>query len=157
MNYPPNNVVFVNAQPKQYDIQSHFGMFPGERLLYHTEMKTGCCQGGNNYYTSVTDTRYVVRNEEFVCCGCCCQRPYLDTCIYLNDITELREVRGDNGCCIRCCQNCWPCLCCCRLMISKRLQFRGTFGSHTIHIYGKDRPDFELMITEAIARHKLLN
>jgi hypothetical protein len=157
MNYPPNNVVFVNAQPKQYDIHSNFGMFPGERLLYHGEMETGYCEGSSHYYTSVTDTRYVSRNVQFICC---CQQPVIDTCIYLNDITELREVRGDtacsNWCCEDCCQ-CWPCLCCCRLMIPKRLQFRGSFGSHTTHIYRNDQADFELMITEAIAQHKLLN
>ncbi len=105
----------------------------------------------------VTDTRYVSRNVQFICC---CEQPVMDTCIYLNDITELREVRGDtacsNLCCEDCCQ-CWPCLCCCRLMIPKRLQFRGSFGSHTTHIYRNDQADFELMITEAIAQHKLLN
>ena len=160
MAYPPSNLAFVIDQPKRYDIHSNFGMYPGERLLYHGEMKAGCCKIGNHYYTTVTNTRYVARNEQFVCCGCCCKRPYIDTCIYLRDIAEVRETREDIGCCISCCEyccSCCACLCCCCFMIPKRLQFRGAFGSHTVHLYGKDTPDFELMINEAIAQHKLLN
>lgn len=160
MSYPPSSLAFVTTQPKQYEIRSNFGMFPGERLLFHTEMKTGCCQIGDRYYTSVTDTRYVARREECICCGCCCKQPYNDTCIYLRDIAELREERKDTDCCYWYCKYCCvccSCLCCCQLMIPKRLQFYGSFGHHTIHIYGKDTPDFELMISEAIAQHKLPN
>lgn len=161
MTYPPPTAqAFVTTQPKQYDIHSNFGMFPGERLLYHGDMQTGCCQLGDRYYTSVTDIRYVARREEFICCTCCCTSPYQDTCIYLRDIAELREERNDKGCCnclTKYCCGCCTCLCCCQLMIPKQLRFYGAFGHHTIHIYGKDQPDFELMISEAIGQHKLLN
>lgn len=148
---------FVRAQPKQYDIQSNFGMFPGERLIYHGEMKTGCCKLGDQYYTSVTDVRYVARREICICCGCCCKRPYIDQCIYLNDIAQLHETQDTLRCCPWCCTHCDCLTCCCPCSLAKYLELRGAFGRHTIHIYGKDVPDFEFMITEAIAQHKLLN
>ncbi|CAF2935421.1 unnamed protein product [Rotaria sp. Silwood2] len=151
MTYPPNAPI-VTSQPQQYDIQSNFGMFPGERLLYHCELKTGCCQLGDVYYTSLTDTRYVSRIEFCICCGCCCKKPYTDTSIYLRDVAELREVTDNRCYCKFCTNGCWTCCCCC--MITKRLQLRGSFGSHIIRIHGKDTSDFESMITEAIAKHK---
>jgi hypothetical protein len=164
MAYPlPPTVAFVTAQPKQYDINCNFGMFLGERLLYHTKMNTGCCKiacCGNIFYTSVTDARFIERREQCICCGCCCKRPTLDTCIYFRDISELRETREGICCCQTCCELSFrlcPELCWCRCMLPKRLQLRGTFLTHTIHIYSPDLPDFELMITEAIAQHKLLN
>jgi len=135
MTHPPN-VAFITAQPQQYNIHSNFGMFPGERLLYHTKMKTGCCKRGDHYITSVTDTRYVVRKEPSVCC--CCKRSYMDTCIYLKDIAQLDEIQHG--------------ICC----ATKRLQLYGSFGSHIIHIDDKEISDFELLITEAIAQHKLI-
>jgi hypothetical protein len=155
MAYPPK-VGFITGQPQQYDIHSNFGMFPGERLLFHCEMKTGCCKLGDTYYTSVTDTRYVARREECICCGCCCKKPHTDHCIYLHDIAQLQEVR-DNVCCIYGCGCCSCLCCCCQNLTSKRLQLRGAFGSQLIYINGTDKPDFEGMITEAIAQHKLPN
>ena len=158
MSYPTNGLAFVTAQPKQYEIHSNFGMFPGERLLYHGDMQTGCCRLGDRYYTSVTDTRYIARKDEFICCNCCCKRPYQDTCIYLRDIAELREERKATGGCLDFCSKCCcGCLCGCKCIIPKQLRMYGTFGQHTIHIYGKERPDFELMISEAIGQHKLVN
>ncbi len=85
MAYPPQ-VSFVTSQPKQYDIRSNFTMFSGERLLYHGDMKTGCCELGDIYYTSVTDTRYIERNEQYICWDCFDERPHIETCIYLRDI-----------------------------------------------------------------------
>ncbi|CAF1129388.1 unnamed protein product [Rotaria sordida] len=156
MAYPPALSPFVTSQPRQYDIQSNFGMFPGERLFYHCELKTGCCQLGDVYHTSLTDTRYVSRIEFCIFCGCCCKRPYNDTSIYLRDVSELRQVT--NNPCYRqfCTHECCTCCCCC-CVITKRLQLRGSFGSHVVHIHRKDESDFESMITEAIAQHKLPN
>jgi hypothetical protein len=169
MAYPsPSNMGIVITQPKQYDIRSNFGMYPGERLLFHCKLETGCCKLGDTYYTSVTDTRYVSRVEQFICCGCCCKRPSSDKCIYLRDIAELDEVRDGfycwdwccdcwcNWCCKHLLNNCF-CLCCCCPLLPKRLQLRGAFGTHTIRIHGNDVPDFEFMLTEAIAQHKLPN
>ncbi len=157
LTYPPNTA-FVTGQPKQYDIHSNFGMFAGERLLYHSKMKSGCCKLGDTYHTSVTDTRYVARTEHWVCCDCCFKRPHSDSCIYLNDISELHEVRDAICCENRCstffCHLC-TCLYCCRCLVHKRLQLCGSFGSHTVHIDGKDIADFELMFTEVIGQHKL--
>lgn len=142
MTYPPPNTVFVSAQPKQYDIQSHFGMYPGENLLYHNEMRTGCFNLGDHHLTSVTDIRLIIRRKEFVCCLCCCARPTKDTCIYLQDIGQVKEIQGT----CRCCQICFP----------KRLQVRGAFGQENICLQKTDLPDFEFMIGEAIGRHKLV-
>ena len=152
MAYLPH-VGTVTSQPKQYDIHSNFGMFPGERLLYHSELKTGCCQLDDWYFTSVTDLRYIARKEFCICCGCCAERPYDDICIYLSDVAELQEVREGTGCCQGCRLDC--CSCCCFCMTSKHLQLRGSFGSHVIHIPDTDRSDFEVLMAEAIGRHKL--
>jgi hypothetical protein len=137
MTYPPP-LAFVTAQPKQYDIHSNFGMFPGERLIYHGEMQTGCCKLGDKYYTSVTDVRYIARREVCVCCGCCCKRPYIDQCIFLNDIAQVYETRDAICWCFRGCDVCCDCVCCCPCFLPKHLQLHGTFGNHMIHIYGKD-------------------
>jgi hypothetical protein len=168
--YPPHTA-FISAQPKQYDIHSNFGMFPGEHLLYHSEMQTGCCDIGDTYFTSVTDTRYVARAEICVCCGCCCKRPQDDTCIYLEDVAQLREVKKCPNCvaclcciCMSCNRkdvedddDCVACRFCCLCLMSKKLQLRGSFGSHTVQIRSEDRADFELMMTEAVAQRKRLN
>ncbi|CAF3493097.1 unnamed protein product [Rotaria sp. Silwood1] len=144
----------VISQPQQYDIQSNFAMFSGERLLYHCEEKTGCCQLGDAYYTSLTDIRYVSRVELCIFCGCCCDRPYNDTSIYLRDVAEVREVR-DNCCsCEFFTNGCWTCCCCCCLT-TKRLQLRGSFGSHMVYMGYKDTSEFETVIAEAVAQHKL--
>lgn len=151
---PPPTLPIVTAQPTQFDIRSNFGMFPGERLLYHGETKTGCCGLGDDHIITVTDIRYVGRTEICVCCGCCCKKPYRDHCIYLHDIAQLHEVR-EGACCCKChtCQ--WLICCCCCCMTTKRLQLRGSFGTQLIYILGKETSEFETMLTEAIAQHKL--
>lgn len=149
----------VQKQPTQDDIHSNFKMFPGETLLFTSKMKTGCCNLGDVYFTSLTDTRYVARREQFVCCFCCCEKPYSESCIYLHDVAELREQR------LTCCASnpfwnciCGPCSClCCCWAPTKYFQLVGPFGTHMIHIYGKDVPHFETIIAEATAKQKVSN
>lgn len=150
----------VQQQPIQDEIHSNFKMFPGENLLFRSKMKTGCCKLGDTYFTSLTDTRYVARREQFICCYCCCARPYSESCIYLHDIAELREERlicGSSNPWWNCiCAPC-SCFCCCFGAPTKRLELVGSFGSHLIHIYGKDIPDFETTIAGATAKQKVSN
>ncbi|CAF3299141.1 unnamed protein product [Rotaria socialis] len=151
-----SNVPFVTSQPTQFDIHSNFGMFPGERLLYHCEMKTGCCGLGDHHTTSLTDTRYIGRTKFYVCCGCCCKKPYNDHCIYLRDVARIDEVRTRACCCKFCTEECILCCCCC-FMSTKRLRLSGSFGSQLIYISDKETSEFESMITETIAQYKLPN
>lgn len=153
MNYPPNGAV-VTSQPTQYDIHSNFAMFPGERLLYHCRFNSGCCDLGDDYYISLSDTRFVARKEICVCCGCCFKRPFIDRSIYLHDIAQLEE-RYDGTVCCECCGNgiCKFCCCCCATY--KRLRLHGSFGTHLILMDTRDLPDFQFLITSAIAQHKL--
>lgn len=148
MAYPTPNAAFISAQPKQYDIQSNFGMYPGESLLYHNEMRTGCLNLGDHYWTSVTDIRLIIRRKECICCLCCCTSPTKDFCIYLQDIGQVKEIQGNCNCC--------ECLFCCRMCCPKRLQVQGIFGQETIYLKKQDISDFEFMIGEAIGRHKLV-
>ena len=89
MALAPTGLV-IAKQPKQYDIHSNFGMFSGERLLYHNIMKNECCGCGNRHFVSVTDIRYITRHEK-VCCWC--NQISLDNCIYLSDISQINEVQ----------------------------------------------------------------
>ena len=138
-------------------IHSNFRLFPEENVLFQSKLETGCCKLGDTYYTTVTNTRFVSRKEEFVCCNCWGERPYSDQCIYLHDIAELREEKqtcGSSKSLWKLC--CGPCLClCCCCIGPKLLQLRGSFGTQLIHIVGPDVPTFETLMTEAIAKQKL--
>lgn len=148
----------ISLQPSDYNIRSNFKMFPGEKCMFESKVKVCCCCCGPTYYTTVTDTRYVSRREDFVCCG---PKPYAESCIYLQDIAELQEKKelccSKNLLCRTFCQPLFQTGCCCLACCCvgrKILRFRGSFGFHDVQIVGKDIPTFETMIARLIAEQK---
>jgi hypothetical protein len=144
---------YITKQPRDYDIHNSFGLMGNEHLLRTWTFKEGTCGCTGSYYTTLTDTRLLLRFEDTACCSCCGEASHIDASIFLRDIAEMRESRDGQDCCSRACSTC--CGCCCHS--PKHLELRGSFGTEILHVSHGDMPKVQIEIPAAIGNHKLVS
>lgn len=110
----------------------------------------------------MTDIRLLTRYEEYICCESCSEPSRTDSAIFLRDIDQMRECRGEQPSCfflvwitLICI---WPCyivrrICCPK---PKCLEIFGSFGSEIMRIKREDMPVAQVDISTAIINSKLV-
>lgn len=144
---------YITKQPRDQDIHNSFGLMGNEHLLRTWVFKEGSCGCSGSHYTTLTDTRLLLRAEDTTCCSCCCAAGHNDASIFLRDIAEMRESTEGQDCCARMCCKC--CSCCCST--PKYMELRGTFGSEILHVSKTDMAKVQIEIPAAIGNHKLVS
>lgn len=146
---------YIRKQP--FDIRNSFGLMGNENLVRVWEYREETCSCSGSYYTTLTDTRLLLRSEDTKCCTCCSEPKHADASIFLRDIAEIRESRDSQNCCVRCCPTC--CCACCNSCcnIAQYLEVRGTFGKEILHLSKQDMPRVQIEIPAAIGNHKLVS
>lgn len=142
---------YIRKQP--YDIHNSFGLMGNENLLRTWEYREDSCSCAGSYYTTLTDTRLLLRAEDTKCCTCCSEPKHADASIFLRDIAEMRESRESQDCCTRCCPAC--CSCCCNT--AQYMEVRGTFGKEILHVSKEDLTKIQVEIPAAVGNHKLVS
>jgi hypothetical protein len=144
---------YITKQPRDYEIHNSFGLMGNENLLRTWTFKEGACGCTGSYYTTLTDTRLLMRAEDSTCCSCCCPPTHADASIFLRDIAEMRESTENQDCCAHLCGKC--CSCCCHG--PKFIELRGSFGTEILHVSKEDTPKVQVEIPAAIGNHKLVS
>ena len=146
---------YVTSQPRPQDLHNTFDLMGNENFLRSWKFEEKSCGCTDSYYTTLTDTRLLLRSEDTTCCSCCCEPNHTDSAIFLRDIAEMREITDATDCCTSCWAKCCPCCSCCR--VPKFIEIRGSFGQKEIYL---DKPDFakaQVEIPAAIGNHKLVS
>ncbi|CAF1124874.1 unnamed protein product [Adineta ricciae] len=116
----------------------------------------------NGYYTVLTDIRLLTRYQEYVCCAGCSEPSHTDSAIFLHDIDQMRECRGEQPTfffllwiTLICA---WPCYAVRRVFCPKPkcLEVFGSFGSEVIRIKKEDMPVAQVDISTAVINTKLV-
>ncbi|CAF0728985.1 unnamed protein product [Adineta steineri] len=141
--------VYVTKQPQNKDIYNGFGLMGNENFLQSWIFKEGTCGCTGSYYTTLTDTRLLLRTEDTKCCSCCCEQNYNDASIFLRDIAEMRESTESHDCCSFFCGKCCS--------GPKYMELRGSFGSEILHISKLDMLNAQMEIPAAIGNCKLVS
>src|SRR4051794_15454976 len=107
---------YITRQPRDQDIHNSFGLMGNENLLRIWTYQEGTCGCAGSYYTTLTDTRLLLRAEDTGCCTCCGEPTHSDASIFLRDIAEMRESTDAQDCGSRLCAKCCGCCAgrCCR-------------------------------------------
>jgi len=145
---------YVTSQPLDQNIHNSFALMGNEHLLRTWIFKEGTCDCSGSYYTTLTDTRLLLRSRDTGCCQCCSEPTHIDSSIFLRDIAEMRESNRGRDCCSRYCV-CGCCGCCCTT--PKYMELKGTFGSEVLHVSKEDMPRAQVEIPAAIGNHKLVS
>jgi hypothetical protein len=150
---------YITKQPRNQnqDIHNSFSLMGNEHHLRTWIFKEGTCECTGSYYTTLTDTRLLLRFEDSTCCKCCSSEAnHHDASIFLRDIAEMREsTQGRDSCAHSCGKCCGCCGCCCNT--PKYMELRGTFGSEILHVSKEDMPKAQVEIPAAIGNHKLVS
>jgi hypothetical protein len=142
--------IHITQQPPDLDISNSFSLMGNEKFLHTWTFEELVCGCGGTYYTTLTDTRLLLRSEEVNRYNCCCKSSRTDKSIFLRDISEMRESRETRNCCSSLCTNC------CRRE-QKSIEIRGTFGSEILHIPQTEMDNLQIEIPAAIGNHKLVS
>lgn len=146
--------VYITKQPTNpSNVHNSFRLLGNENLLHSWVFTEGSCGCTGSYYTTLTDTRLLLRSEDTKCCGCCCNPSYTDAAIFLRDIAEMRESTEAQDCCSRSLSKC--CFCC--VNNPKFMELRGSFGSEILHLSMFDMLNAQMEIPAAIGNHKLVS
>lgn len=147
---------YIARQPRDYDIHNSFTLMGNEHFLRSWLLEEEGCGCADSHYTTLTDTRLLLRSMNTKCCSCCCEPGHIDTSIFLRDIAVIREATETQDCCSRSCNACCGCCtCCCRK--EKFIEVRGSFGSEKIHVAQTDLVKVQNEIPAAIGNHKLVS
>ncbi|CAF1066238.1 unnamed protein product [Rotaria sordida] len=151
-------------QPQSYfrPINNSFNLLPSEKVYREWEYRDnlGCCN--NAYYTALTDIRLLTRYEEHMCCANCSEPSHTDSAIFLRDIDQMRESRGEQPTfffllwiTLICA---WPCYVVRRIFCPKPkcLEIFGSFGSEMVRIKREDMPVAQVDISTAVINSKLV-
>ncbi|CAF3046073.1 unnamed protein product [Rotaria sp. Silwood2] len=161
----PNSPARIQTQqPQAYfrPINNSFNLLPSEKVYrewdYHDNMC--CCNNAN--YTALTDIRLLTRYEENICSENCSEPSHTDSAIFLRDIDQMRECRGEQPSfffllwiTLVCA---WPCYVIRRVFCPKPkcLEIFGSFGSEMVRIKREDMPVAQVDISTAVINSKLV-
>ncbi|CAF1277848.1 unnamed protein product [Adineta ricciae] len=143
-------------------ISNSFGLLPSEKVYREWDYKDNVCCCSNGYYTVLTDIRLLTRYQEYVCCAGCSEPSHTDSAIFLHDIDQMRECRGEQPTfffllwiTLICA---WPCYAVRRVFCPKPkcLEVFGSFGSEVIRIKKEDMPVAQVDISTAVINTKLV-
>ncbi|CAF3975304.1 unnamed protein product [Adineta steineri] len=152
-------------QPQQAylrPINNSFALLPSEKVYREWEYKDNLCCCNNGYYTVLTDIRLLTRYQEYMCCGGCSDPAHTDSAIFLHNIDQMRECRGEQPTfffllwmTLICA---WPCYVVRRIFCPKPkcLEVFGSFGSEMIRFDKDDMPIAQVDISTAIINTKLV-
>ncbi|CAF3520633.1 unnamed protein product [Rotaria sp. Silwood1] len=150
---------YVTKQPRDSEIHNSFALMGNEHFIRSWEMREESCDCSGSHYTTLTDTRLLLRTMDTTCCSCCCEPGHIDASIFLRDIAEIRETTERQDCCsslcTKCCGCCGCCNCCCDT--KKYLEVRGVFGSEILHVSKGEMLKLQSEIPAAIGNHKLVS
>ena len=147
---------YIRKQPRDQDVHNSFGLMGNENLLRTWVLEEGRCGCSGSHYTSLTDTRVLLRAEDTTCCRCCGEANHTDASIFLRDIAEMRETTDSGDCCSNGCCTC--CGCCAGSSSSRKfMELRGTFGTEILHVSKEDMLKVQVEIPAAIGNHKLVS
>jgi len=119
-----------------------------------------CCCCDNSYHTVLTDIRLVTRYQEYVCCTCCSEPSHTDSAIFLRDIDQMRECRGEQPTfffllwiTLTCA---WPCYVLRRVFCPKPkcLEVFGKFGSELVRLKTEDMSMAQVDLSIAVINSK---
>jgi hypothetical protein len=144
---------YITKQPRDHDIHNSFGLMGNENHLRTWVFQEGTCGCTGSHYTTLTDTRLLLRSVDTECCRCCGEATHTDASIFLRDIAEMRESTESKDCCAHLCGKC--CGCCCR--VPKYMELRGSFGTEILHVSQEDMTKAQVEIPAAIGNHKLVS
>ena len=135
-------------------------MISGEKIYREWDYTDGICCCDNKYHTVLTDIRLLTRYQEYVCCTICIDPSHTDSAIYLNDISQMRECRGEQPTfffllwiTLICA---WPCYVIRRIFCPKPkcLEIFGSFGSDLIRLKKEDMVMAQVDVSIAVINSK---
>ncbi|CAF2709748.1 unnamed protein product [Rotaria sp. Silwood2] len=150
---------YITKQPRDVEIHNTFALMGNEHFIRSWATTEGTCDCSGSYYTTLTDTRLLLRSMDTTCCSCCCEPGHMDVSIFLRDIAEIRESSDNEDCCSCCCTKCCACCGCCKRYCGgkKYLEIRGVFGSEILHVSKADILKLQSEIPAAVGNHKLVS
>ncbi|CAF0897952.1 unnamed protein product [Rotaria sp. Silwood1] len=151
-------------QPQAYfrPINNSFNLLPSEKVYREWEYHDNLCCCNNAYYTALTDIRLLTRYEENICSENCSEPSHTDSAIFLRDIDQMRECRGEQPTfffllwiTLICA---WPCYVIRRVFCPKpkSLEIFGSFGSEIVRVKREDMPVAQVDLSTAVINSKLV-
>lgn len=143
-------------------VNNSFNLLPSEKVYREWDYHDSLCFCNNAYFTTLTDIRLLTRYQEYVCCASCSEPSHTDSAIFLRDIDQMRECRGEQPTfffllwiTLICA---WPCYVVRRIFCPrpKCLEAFGSFGSEIIRIKKEDMPVAQVDISTAVINSKLV-
>ena len=142
----------VRIQPHPEPVQNSFALMGNEKFLYDWEAELGCCWFKKHYFSTLTDTRLLLREEISSGCCCCVKQIPLDSSIFLRDIVQMEEVSSnhpvDSSACTGCCDSFSDTMKC--------LELKGAFGTEKVYGTSEDIKLAQIEIPAATGNHKLV-
>lgn len=155
----------INQQPKVYHrpIKNSFDLLASEKIYREWHYSDAVCCCDDSYHTTLTDIRLLTRSEDNVCGMACSEPSQTDSAIFLCDIDQMRECRGEQPtfsfllCMTLTCA--WPCYVVRRIFCPKPkcLEVFGVFGTELVRVKREDMPNAQADLSIAIANSKQMS
>lgn len=148
----------VRDQPEASNVRpinNNFSLMGNEKYKREWKGEEGCCGCKHVYFTTLTDTRLLLRHEEETCCLCpCCGETIShDASIFLRDIGSLEE-KSDKTCCSCCLPFLRRCFCASDTL--QKIRVQGVFGEETIYVTDDDVNFLVVEASTFIGNHKIV-
>ena len=155
---------YITRQPSQVyyrSIKNTFNLLASEKIYREWSYTDNfCCCCADSYHTILTDIRLLNRHEEYFCCVDCSGPSHTDSAIFLSDIDQMRECRGEQPtfsfllCITLTCA--WPCYVLRRIFCPKPkcLEVFGVFGSDLVRLKQEDMCMAQVDLSTAITNSK---
>jgi len=141
-------------------INNSFSLLSSEKIYREWNYSDSLCCCDDSYHTVLTDIRLLTRYQEYVCCGGCSEPSHTDSAIFLCDIDQMRECRGEQPTfffllwmTLICA---WPCYVIRRIFCPKPkcLEVFGAFGSELVRLRKEDMLMAQVDLSTAITNSK---
>ncbi|CAM4948762.1 unnamed protein product [Rotaria socialis] len=162
MAVAPSRVQTVQPQSYFRPINNSFNLLPSEKVYREWEYHDNICCCNNAYYTALTDIRLLTRYQENLCSESCSEPSHTDSAIFLRDIDQMRECRGEQPTfffllwvTLVCA---WPCYLTRRIFCPKPkcLEIFGSFGSEIVRVKREDMLVAQVDVSTAVINSKLV-
>ncbi|CAM4744539.1 unnamed protein product [Rotaria magnacalcarata] len=154
----------TSHQPQLYyrPFNNTFNLVASEKVLreWDYDDNLGCCN--SSYHTVLTDIRLLTRYQEYMCCDDASDSSHTDSAIFLRDIDQIRECRGEQPTfffllwmTLICA---WPCYILRRIFCPKPkcLEVFGRFGSEIVRLRRDDMSAAQVDLSTAIINSKIV-
>ncbi|CAF2790068.1 unnamed protein product [Rotaria sp. Silwood2] len=157
----PNRVTTHQPQLYYRQINNTFNLVANEKVYREWDYTDNLCCCNSSYNTVLTDIRLLTRYKEYVGCADDSESSHTDSAIFLRDIDQIRECRGEQPTfffllwmTLLCA---WPCYLCRRIFCPKPkcLEVYGRFGSELVRLKREDMSAAQVDISTAIINSKL--